>query len=46
MKLIIMVKHGSSDRSTAGGKKQRKSVTLEEKLDMIKKANIMNTQLV
>jgi hypothetical protein len=32
-----MIKHGSSDRSAADGKRQRKSITLEEKLDVIKK---------
>jgi hypothetical protein len=34
--LIIMSKHGSSDRNASGGKRQRKSVILEEKLDVIK----------
>jgi hypothetical protein len=30
-----MSKRGSSDRSNTGGKKQRKTITLEEKLDQI-----------
>jgi transposase-like protein len=32
-----MSKRGSSDRSDTGGKKQRKTITLEEKLNMIKR---------
>jgi hypothetical protein len=33
--VTIKGKHGSSDRSDAGGKKQRKTITPEEKLDVI-----------
>jgi hypothetical protein len=32
-----MSKHGSSGRSDTGGKKQRKTITLEEKLDGIRR---------
>jgi hypothetical protein len=32
-----MSKHGSNDKSATSGKNQRKSVTLEEKLDVIKR---------
>jgi predicted aconitase len=32
-----MNKYGSSDRSDAGGKKQRKTITLEDKLDVIRR---------
>jgi hypothetical protein len=32
-----MSKYGSSDRSDTGGKKQRKTITLEEKLDVIRR---------
>jgi hypothetical protein len=34
--LIIRSKHGSSDRSTSSGKRKRKSVIFEERLDGIK----------
>jgi hypothetical protein len=43
MKPVIMLKYGSSDRSAIDGKRQRKSFTLEEKLDVIMKVNVMNT---
>jgi hypothetical protein len=34
--LLIISKHGSSDRSAAGCKTQQKSVTLDNKLDLMK----------
>jgi hypothetical protein len=35
LKLVTLSKHASSDRGVAGGKRQRKSITLEEKLYVI-----------
>jgi hypothetical protein len=35
IKLVPLSKHASSDRGAAGGKRQRKSITLEEKLYVI-----------
>lgn len=37
LKLTIMSKRRSSEKSTTNGKKQRKSITPEEKLDLFKK---------
>jgi hypothetical protein len=36
LKVTIISKRGSSDRSDNGGKKQRKTITIEEKLHVIR----------
>jgi hypothetical protein len=35
--VTILSKHGSNDRSGTGGKKQRKTIIVEEKLDVIRR---------